>query len=422
MLEHLRGKKLLLLAGAALHVKVVEAAKKLGVYIIVTDYLSDSPAKKLADEAWLLDIKDVDGIVKRCREEGVEGVLNFCIDPGQIPQQQICEALGFPSYGTAEQYFKLTNKSAFKAMCSECGVGIIPTYPVPEEGGEPEGIVYPVYVKPEDSRGSRGQTVCHNKEELTAAIAYGRTQGFNGKVLIEKYMGGCPDFCAEYFFVDGEGYLVKTTDRHLGPKADGLDKLLVCGVAPSDYTERFLATGSNDRVIAMLKKLGIQNGPVFMQGFVDGDEFRFYDPGLRFPGTDYETLLAQLTGVNLMNKAIEYALTGKITDTEGLDGCYLLGGKRSVQVYPTCRPGTIARLEGLEAIAKLPETLRVSQRGAVGQTVEKTGDVRQRIAEIVTTTAPDSASIKRLLDTIDELLVVEDENGSDLRVPYNYFK
>ena len=81
----LKGKKLLIIAGAGVHNKVVKAAKEMGIYTIVTDYLPDSPAKKIADEAWLIDIKDVDKIVEKCRETHIEGVINFCIDPGQKP-------------------------------------------------------------------------------------------------------------------------------------------------------------------------------------------------------------------------------------------------------------------------------------------------------------------------------------------------
>ena len=45
------GKKLLVLAGAGIHSKVVRAAKEMGIYTIVTDYLDpkESPAKAIAD-------------------------------------------------------------------------------------------------------------------------------------------------------------------------------------------------------------------------------------------------------------------------------------------------------------------------------------------------------------------------------------
>ena len=89
--KSLVGKKLLILAGVDVHVKIVNAAKALGVYTIVTDYLpiEESPAKRVADEYWMLNIMDVDAIVSKCREEDVDGVLAYCIDPAQIHYQQI---------------------------------------------------------------------------------------------------------------------------------------------------------------------------------------------------------------------------------------------------------------------------------------------------------------------------------------------
>ena len=84
-------KKILVLGGTAQQIKLVEAAKQMGVYTIVVDYLNDSPAKKVADEAYLYDVKDVDGIVELCRRKKVDGVICGYIDPCQRPYQEICE-------------------------------------------------------------------------------------------------------------------------------------------------------------------------------------------------------------------------------------------------------------------------------------------------------------------------------------------
>jgi len=104
-------KKILILGGTAQQIKLVEAAKKMGVYTIVTDYLVDSPAKKVADEAWMLNIRDVDQIVERCKQEQVNGVICGYIDPCQRPYQQICDALDLPCYGTKDQFFYMTDKA-----------------------------------------------------------------------------------------------------------------------------------------------------------------------------------------------------------------------------------------------------------------------------------------------------------------------
>ena len=161
--------KLLVLAGAAVHSKVVSAAKEMGVYTIVTDFLENSPAEQIADESWMLSIVDVDGIVERGKKEHIDGVLNFCIDPAQIPYQKIAEKFGLPCCGTAEQFRILTDKALFKEFCSQVGVDMIPDYT--EQDVEEDLVEYPIFVKPAESRGSRGQSICYAKKETCAAIA-----------------------------------------------------------------------------------------------------------------------------------------------------------------------------------------------------------------------------------------------------------
>lgn len=53
-------KKLLILGGTHQHCKMVRAAKELGVYVIVTDYLEESPAKKIGGS--VIDVQ-----YQRCR-------------------------------------------------------------------------------------------------------------------------------------------------------------------------------------------------------------------------------------------------------------------------------------------------------------------------------------------------------------------
>ena len=209
-------KKILILGGASIHIKVVEAAKEMGIYTIVTDYLENSPAKAMADESWMIDVTDVDEVAKKCKETGVDGVLNVCVDPCQIPYYKICEKLGLPCYGTAEQFFIMTNKPAFKQFCVENGVDIIPDYT--EEDVTDGNISYPVLIKPAVSRGSRGQTICYDDSNIEEAILFAKNESSDKNIVIEKYMGDCQDFSMTYMIVDGEAKLIRTGDRYLGSK------------------------------------------------------------------------------------------------------------------------------------------------------------------------------------------------------------
>ena len=407
------GKKLLVLAGASVHCKVVEAAKELGVYTIVTDYLESSPAKEIADEKWMLNITDVDAIVERCKAEGVDGVLNVCIDPGQRPYQAICEKLGLPCFGTAEQFHILTDKKAFKEFCVKNKVDIIPTYTVEDiENGTAE---YPLLIKPVDSRGSRGITVCEDAEEALRVIENASKESTNGQVVIEKYMAGKQDFSMTYLVVDGVPNLTRIGDRYLGKVEDGLNKQCVFSMSPSRFSELYIKN-VHPNVVNFIKNLGIKNGPVFMQGFVDGDTVRFYDPGLRFPGTDYEKLFFKATGINLMKMLVEYALNGEITDKFGNPhNGYKLCGMTCVQMFVSAKTGKITTYNGIADILANENVIVADQRYVVGETVPPSGDVKQRVAEIVILTK-EKEKVKELVEWVYDTLDVRDENDEDMIV------
>lgn len=371
-------KKILILGGANLHCKLVKAAKEMGLYTIVTDYLENSPAKKMADESWMLNVMDVDAIVEKCKESGVEAVISTHLDPCQRPYYQICHALNVPCYiDTWEQVFALTDKDAFKAACVKNGVDIIPTY-----DAEDENIEFPVLVKPVVCRGSRGQTVCHSREELPAAIAFAQKESGNGKEIIEKYMGNKGDFTMTYIFVDGVPYMTKTSDRYLGAIELGLEKVGIGTLSPSYYSDMYVKN-VQDRFLGMLKDLGIKNGPVFMQGFVDGDTVRFYDPGYRFPGSEYDTMFQRIWDTDLLKMMVEFAVTGKMDNQycKLVPDMYKLKDHYVITLWPTTKAGTVASIEGMDKVEKMPEVIGYTFRHEVGEKIPFSRDVNQRFCE-----------------------------------------
>lgn len=89
----------------------------------------------------MLNITDVDGIVEKCREEHVDGVMNFCIDPAQKPYYEICRRLNVPCIGTKETFEILTDKRKFKDYCIAHDVDVIPEYT--EEDIRKGNVEYP---------------------------------------------------------------------------------------------------------------------------------------------------------------------------------------------------------------------------------------------------------------------------------------
>ena len=400
--------KVLILGGANQHVKLVEAAHRLGYYAIVADYLTDSPAKRIADKAWLVDIKDIDTLDRLCKEEGVNGVIAGFLDPCQMPYALLCERLHLPCFGTVEQFYKLTNKVAFKEMCNKYGVGTIKTYK--ENDIKDSFNDFPLFVKPTDSRGSRGQTVCRKYEDIQPAIELAKSESSDGECIIEKYLGDCDEVQMTIFMVNGEPHLERTVDSYRGSAKLSLEKVVNCSISPSKHTNDFVSN-SYPQIVDMIHGLGIKDGPVFMQGFEKEGQFYFFDPGLRFPGVEYERIFREVFDVSLEEWLVYYSVHGSFPlDVQFPKDAYNLNGKKATVLFPVLLPGTVKDIKGESEFSSLPSTIAYTTRYGVGDEVPAAYNVNQRYAEI-DMLADDIPGISALINQFQkEVIIINQKN------------
>jgi len=417
----LSGKKLLILGGAFQHLKLVEAAKELGVITYVTDYLplESAPAKQAADKYFMHNITDIDDIVKMCREENIDGVISTSLDACQIPYFKVCQRLNLPCFGNEEQFLILTDKNAFKSACKKSGVDVIPEYNAEDFGSETEckkAVEFPILIKPCVSRGSRGQTICYSYEEAKKAIEFAKSESSNGKIVIEKYMGQANDFSMTILVINGTAYPIRTVDRILGSYEDGLDKLAVGAAMPSVFTDIYMKN-AHEKVVKFIKDIKLVTAPIFMQGFVDGDKVRFYDPGLRFPGGEYERMYTHIYKRNPMYPFIEFALTGNVdnSDYSFKPNDVYLDNKLAAQVLPTLRHGRISKISGLDEIRSHNNVVSVFERYKAGDVIDETHNVNQRFAEI-DVVCDNAMQMTEVVRWIYDKLQILDENGNSMIV------
>ena len=410
-----KGKKLLVLAGNFFHSKIVKAAQEMGAYVIVTDYLplEESPAKLVADEYWMLSTGDIDAVVERCQQEHVDGVLAYCIDTVQHHYYEICQRLGVPCYGTKEQFDIMTNKRLFKDFCSRHGVDVVPEYTL--EDVENDRVTYPVLVKPSDSRGSRGQTVCFKKQKIQTAVSFASAESKDGKHLIERYMQGAHDMACTYIVINKTPILVKICDRYLGKKEDNLDRQQISSVCPSIHADEYVKN-VEPHVKDMIRALGLDFGVVFLQGFLENGRIYMYDPGLRFPGSDFDIVLKEAIGFDCPSTFVHYALTGDITSQIGnpINAYQYQGGACVILSIPV-RAGIINKIEGMDALKNHEGFYTATLWHHEGDVIEATGDVRQRAAETCFF-VPDRKLIPTYVKYIYNTLKITDKDGQDMLI------
>lgn len=401
-------KKVLILGGANQHVKLVEAAHRLGLYAVVADYLPDSPAKAIADKSILIDIKDINSLERLCIDEEISGVVAGFLDPCQMPYALLCERLHLPCLGTVDQFYKLTNKVAFKELCNSYNVGTIRTYKEEEITASFEA--FPVFVKPTDSRGSRGQTVCRKYEDVLMAIKLAKAESSDGGCIIEEYLGECDEVQITIFMENGVPHLERTVDSYRGSSTFSLEKVVNCAISPSKHTSEYISN-SYPQVIRMIQGLGITNGPVFMQGFVKDGQFYFFDPGLRFPGVEYERGFSSIFHLSLEEWLVYFSINGHFPKNEHFPiDAYNLHGKKVAVLFPVLKPGKIEAIHGESEFALLPSTVAYTTRYHEGDEVPAAFDVNQRYGEI-DMFADDISGLIRLIKNFQHEVIITDQNN-----------
>lgn len=416
-MANLEGKKLLILGGAGLHCNLVRAARELGVETYVTDYLpiENAPAKQLADYAWELDVADIDSIVERCRQEHIDGVMNMYYDPCQLPYQEICEKLGLHCFGTKEQYQIFTNKELFRKTCEQYDIDIIPSYKEEDFAFDNPEIDYPVFIKPSDSRGSRGQSVCHSYEEVDAAIKLARAESTSGSVIIERFMKGAQDLQLNLIMMEGELYLEGSADLYSSVDASGHILPYNLVVIPA-LREEYIIELLKGKIGAMLKDLKIFNAPVFLQAFLDKEKLYVYDPALRFPANVYEDILLKYFDLNVYSAMTIFALTGSFPSyLRNSQSILRHNGTTGVSLRVYIRPGRIHTIRGIEDVANRDGVIHFVPVYKEGDLIEDWHDIRQSFSLVMMVHNNLDDAIKNT-EYIYDTLQILDENGEDMKI------
>lgn len=184
-------KKLMLLGGMRYLIPVIEAAHKLGVYVITVDYLPDNIAHKYSDEYCNVSIIDKEAVLKVAKKLEIDGIMSFACDPGVVTAAYVAEKMGLPCSGPYESICILQNKGKFRKFLTENGFNV-PTaksyHDINEALKDTEIFKWPVIVKPTDSAGSKGVTRVDDKNKLRDSIEYALTFSHSDEFIIEDFL------------------------------------------------------------------------------------------------------------------------------------------------------------------------------------------------------------------------------------------
>lgn len=402
--------KVLILGANPETVSLIKRAKERGLYTIVTDNNPNAYAKKFADQAENIDALDVDALVYLAKRERVAGVLVGVAESLLPAYCDVCNRLGLPCYSSFDKFQIMVRKDYFKEKCREYGVPTVREY----SAEHLEEVKFPVIVKPVDSCSSKGIKVCKNREELDVAIDYALQFSNSKKYLIEEYMSG-DEVISYYVIQDGNPIFVGMCDRYTYKEKEELVQLPTSYIFPSRYIDSYMEY-SDKSVKGMITGLGLKNGSIFFQCFVDKEGIvRTYEPGYRLNGAQEHLIISKVSGIDAKDLYINLALTGKASE----HNLELFSNPKSKEIAcklsPLVRVGKIAKMEGLKEIAELSDVISVNPSYEEQDVVMGEGTLKQIVCRffIVSQTKTDLIST---IKEIQNLLVVEDDNGEDMLI------
>lgn len=411
-MNNIKGKKLLIMGSNAISCDIVKAAKELGVYTVVTDWnkLENAPAKQIADDFWNDSLMDYDTLASKIKSNGIDGIITGFTDSYLLAYQHICEITGLPCYGTKQAFEITIDKSKFKKHCIDNDIPVIPQFDINDFN---PAVITPqnkVIIKPVDNSGSRGVIACREASDFQHCLDYSLSFSKKKEIIIEKYMD-MDSFAASYTIQDGNISLSTLNDR-LEHKSSETAAITTAGIYPSKYLDLYLEK-MDEKMKKMYKAMGVTNGVLSVQGFVDGENFYVMEMGYRLTGGQHYIFSKHENGISALDQLIYFALTGKMAD-------FSIADKDNPRFKDLClnlcilgKEAKVARIEGQDYVESLPEVIHANFMKQVGDQIGMDGTTSQKIANLHLV-LKDRDDMKRVINDIFAKFHVYDEVGNEL--------
>jgi biotin carboxylase len=376
---------LLVLGASRDQIFMIDTARALGLHVVAIDMDPKSPGFTHANESAVVSTRDVPAILDladdlRIRGHAIRGVTTMGSD---IPDviAELCAQLGTP--GPSRETARIaTDKHQMKLRFRERGIPI-PWFEQIERFEQLEAIVaergLPLVLKPIDRSGSRGVFLLEPGCDLAELFARSHEFSRVGRCLVEEYLPG-PQISTETILSGGVGVTPGFADRNY----ELLERFRPQFMENGGWVPS--AVGSDERrqveelVVRASLALGVTDGVTKGDVVMTPDGPKMIEMAARLSGGDFcESLVPLGTGMNYVDTAIRIA----IGERPDLSTLVPTRNRCVANRYFFVDPGTLIRIEGLEAIRGESWLAKLDLRYAVGERIPPTTSHAERAGVFV---------------------------------------
>lgn len=409
--------KLLMLGTSYGSIAMIEYAKSQGIHTIVTDYLppSQSKAKFIADEYWMINTGDIDILEEKCIQENVNIVICGISEFNLEMTMELCRRLHLPCYCTPEAWHYSKDKADFKKICNKIGVPVPKDYFVSEKltNEEIENIKFPVMVKPVDLSGNRGISYCHNRNQFIDAYKLARSVSKNPKIIVERMLHG-EEWWAGYALANGKISLISLNAMYAQPGFPKNCYTLTTSV--SNHVSQFISE-VNPKIEELLATIGCKEGFAWVQLMLDEDgHFYIIEMGYRLTGEMLYMMFNNLCGFNTVKWLVDYARGIKhapeelpISQSKAYSNCIT-----AIELWAH-GDGSISKMTGFDEISNLPNVYV--------ETLKDIGDniIKYRPLGNVVFSSKNIDDMCKMIQLVNDKVHVYNEKEEDVIIKYTDF-
>lgn len=325
-------KKILLLGGSAQQLVAIQAAKDLGYYTVVCDYLPDNPGQYIADKYYGASTTNVEAVYEIAKNEAVDGILAYASDPAALPAAIVAERLGLPT-NPAQSVEILGLKYPWRQFLQNNGFAcpknfsFHPQTSIEELKRGTKDFMFPLVVKPTDSSGSKGVTMLKDWSGIEEAIAWADSYSRNKILLIEEYIQrGFPSVIGGDIFV-WDGKIVLYGEMECLRDLEKSPLIPIGEKKPLQLTD-LQRTRIHQELQRIVTALDIRFGELNIEILLDTeDNVHFLELGPRAGGNMIPIQLSDAFGIDLVKANVQAAMgeTPDIINTEiqPRPGCFM---------------------------------------------------------------------------------------------------
>lgn len=289
----MKQKRLLLLNGSHSEITLIEAAKKLGFYVVTTGNMPELLGHQYADEYIKADYSDKEKILELVKENQIDAIVSCANDFGSITASYVGEKMGWKGHDSYQTTLLLHQKDLFKEFVrnNDIPAPISTSFNSEEQALEySKKASYPIIVKATDLTGGKGIMKAENQEEAKLAIQNGFSRSRVKHIVIEPYISGTQH--SINVFIVNKQIVASVSCNSYSPINP---YLIQTEVLPADNID-LIEEGLHNIILKICQGLNLADGILTMQFIVQDGKPYIIELMRRCLGNQYLTVAGAVSG------------------------------------------------------------------------------------------------------------------------------